>query len=138
MITHQKQPSRTSCGPTCVAMLVGKPAAEILSLLPLVRQKKQTTKHSTSVAELSRLLRSYDFILGMRWIGEDLWSFHGILRVHHRTPAGQFRQGWHWVVMSEGMIYDPSATEVIEARWWFKQHQQDKVIFYDVAPTVKG
>lgn len=109
MIAHQRQPSPTSCGPACVAMLLHRPVDDVLKVLHLVRRpaRAQLKTHRTNVGELTRLLR-----LGARALGDRQRIGPGgfshtfgdfLLRIDH--PTGR---GWHWVVMSHGWIFDPA------------------------------
>ncbi len=104
-VVLQEQPTKTSCGPTCVAMLAGVPVADVLRKVKAVRSqaRRKKTNHGTNVAEIIRLLQPYGMTLGRRLRGE-------------RTPrTGQFllriekRAGrrWHWAVLSDGWVYDP-------------------------------
>lgn len=122
MITHLKQPTATSCGPTCVAMLLHRPVNEVLAALPSVRTvaRQRIKNHRTNVGELDRLLRRGGRVLGtIERIGpagfrHTFGDF--LLRIHNRNG-----RNWHWVVMSHGLIYDPMKTTW---QWLTKRYLQ--------------
>jgi hypothetical protein len=103
-ITLQRQPSRTSCGPTCVAMLANVPVEDVLVQLDSARIKTRPRQaHKTNTAVLIRLLKPYRLTLGRRMRYECVplvGTF--LLRVETRT-----RKNWHWAVLHNGHVYDP-------------------------------
>lgn len=104
MIVLQRQPTRTSCGPTCVAMLVGVPVMEILAQLPGVR-KIPRKRHSTGMAELIRLLQPYGLTLGRRMRFTSL-PLSGTVLLRIGKPGCN----WHWAIWHDGTVYSPSQT----------------------------
>lgn len=134
MIAHLYQPTRTSCGPTCVAMLASAPIQNVLAELFKTRrgarQRKRTD--SSNVAEIVRLLSAYGFDLDRR---ERCTTPHlgmfGLLRVHRARPAGGYRAGWHWCVIADGRVFDPERAPV-EAKTYFSLRDDAKIFYYAV------
>lgn len=101
----QQQPTKTSCGPTCVAMLAGVPVSEVLAQVKLARRGKRQRKrtHSTNVGEVVRLLNAWNLVLGRRITKEPTpVSGRAILRIDKSKG-----RNWHWAVLVDGVIYDP-------------------------------
>lgn len=124
-MTLQQQPSRTSCGPTCVAMLAGVPVSEVLARLRSVRKPARQHKrtHSTNTGELARLLAVYGFSLGRRIRSEAApESGRFILRIGRVSGRGR----WHWAVLADGEVLDPGRFDVGVVG------DYDRVSFYEV------
>lgn len=99
----QRQPSPTSCGPTTVAMIVGRPVAEILPWQQVARRtpaRRRMRSHRTNVGELRRLLDSFGYQLGARCATP---SHLAVVRVDR--PVGR---GWHWAAQEGATVYDPA------------------------------
>jgi hypothetical protein len=103
----QQQPTLTACGPTCVAMIVGVPVAEVLDRLPATRNARRAITRAgvdnTNLAEVLRLLRPYGFTLGRRLSLAQTLPPVALLRLrlkHHRN--------WHWAVWKDGQVFDPA------------------------------
>lgn len=127
-----KQPTKTSCGPTCVAMLLALTSEEVIARLKSLFPGKHT--HGTSVGDLIALLNHYGYDLDTAVKGLPLTpGALGVVKWHRRTPAGQFRQGWHWLVLHDGVIYDPSG-RAQDVDKWLRERLDHKLIFY---PLVK-
>lgn len=100
----QQQPTRTSCGPTCVAMLAGVPVSEVMHQVHLVRRGDRWRKrtYSTNVGELVRLLKAWGLTMGRRMSEPTPVSGRAILRIEKSKG-----RNWHWAVLMDGVIYDP-------------------------------
>lgn len=100
----QRQPTRTSCGPTVVAMLAGVPVANVLARQPAARvtvRRRRDPSNRTNVGEMRRLLDGYGLALGARvryWRGR-----RAVLRLDHVLA-----QGWHWAALDGAYVFDPS------------------------------
>ena len=143
MITHQMQPTSTSCGPACVAMLAGIPVADVMAEFPkrfsaaklkkLLRGQKITT-NKTNVSEMWRLLKGYGLSMGPRrdvgWPPDE--NPRGLLRVHACMASGHFRAEWHWLVIADGHVHDPCASGPMRELAWFNEHTREKILFYEV------
>lgn len=102
----QQQPTKTSCGPTCVAMLARVPVSEVLAQVKLVRTAKRARKrtHNTNVGELARLLKAWGLVMGRRITKEPTpVTGRAVLRIERSKGAN-----WHWAVLVDGTIYDPA------------------------------
>jgi hypothetical protein len=108
-------------------MIVGV-AAEVL--IEAHRQHTGKRSHGTTVAQLARLLHEHQFVIGDRHSARVKL---GLIRHHRRTPAGQFRHGWHWLVICDDKIHDPGLNEPQDAAAWLTSHDRDKIIYYAVA-----
>jgi hypothetical protein len=103
----QQQPTRTSCGPTCVAMIVGVPVADVLDSLPAARHGhraiSRADSHNTNLAELLRLLKPYGVTLGRRLSLAQTLPPVALLRLRSKH-----RRNWHWAVWKDGQVFDPA------------------------------
>lgn len=144
-IGHQMQPTSTSCGPTCVAMLIGIPVADVLAEFPkryssaklnkLHRGQKITT-NKTNVSEMWRLLKGYGKTMGAKHeVAYRIANRNkpcGLLRMHVKMASGHYRTEWHWLVIAEGQVYDPCASGPMNADQWFHDNFGNKIFFYEV------
>jgi hypothetical protein len=109
MIRFQ-QPTRTSCGQTCIAMIIGRPVHEVFTVLP-------DKPSGTRTAELVIAMRQLGLSCAgkMRRIGSNLVGAPplAILRVLWPADPGE-RQLAHWMVLSDGRIFDPDGPRL---RW---------------------
>lgn len=95
-ITLQKQPTDMSCGQTCVAMIVGIPARDILL-------KRPDKKNGTTVQDLIKLLRGYGFRTDYELTLGPPLTKTAICRMKiPRKSVG------HWIVYHEGLFFDPA------------------------------
>lgn len=103
-MTLQQQPTRTSCGPTSVAMILGVPVQDVLTEVARVRRRKvRSGNHRTNLGELSRLLAAHGFEVGRRIRHEEPPSAGTfLLRIDHERG-----RGWHWSVYHNGVVFDP-------------------------------
>lgn len=132
MVTHMSQPTRTSCGPTCVAMLAGSTPRIVISLLRSVRTRRKAS-HATNVAEVARLLAAFGLGMDRRqaYDADLARAWRGLLKVHRRTPSGRASKGWHWVVLADGYVFDPAKPDSVEADAWGAAHNS-LVHYYEV------
>jgi len=127
-----KQPTRTSCGPTCVAMLTGAPVETVIGMLRKHRPGRHTD--GARVQDLALLLGHFGQALGAStWVRSGFGDAHGLVEWHHRTPAGQYRRGWHCLVVSGGLIYDPESPAPVPATQWFAARHNHKLILHPVS-----
>lgn len=99
---RKQQPTATSCGPTCVAMIADKPVSYVLYWLPRVRIWTRKQKlHYTNVGEMRELLHICGFKLSARKHGRP--PTKGTILLSLKPAKGQ----GHWSVLQDGRIYDP-------------------------------
>lgn len=104
-VVHLRQPTPTSCGLACVAMVAGVPLAVVMREVPLVRTSlRRRGKDCVNVGELARLLRRFGLTLGPRRAGLPPIDGVSIVRL-----ANGSRTNWHWSVATRGLLYDPDA-----------------------------
>jgi len=138
MITHLTQPTRTSCGPTCVAMITGFNFNHVLHVLQVSRgdRRKKIKWHSMNVAEMTRVLAAFNRDVDRRIRVEDMTDSgdeYGLLRVHEPRKSGNgHRASWHWCIIANGVIHDPLMTCGIDQRTWFHEAKDHKIFFYAV------
>ncbi len=144
MIVHQMQPTSTSCGPACVAMLVGVAVADVLAEFPKrfsaaklkkLQRGQRITHNKTNVSEMWRLLKGYGRTMAPRaqdigWAPDE--NPFGLLRVHQRMASGHYRSEWHWLVLADHKVHDPCASGPMSELQWFTDHNDDKIVFYGV------
>jgi hypothetical protein len=139
MILHLTQPTKTSCGPTCVAMITGMPFDLVLNVLKASRIKDRGNARGTNIAEMTRMLGAFGWDVDRRLelkTDEDcvsaLFAF-GLLRVHRLRKSGKgHRTGWHWCVIANGVIHDPLMLDSMDAITWFPEAKDHKIYYYAV------
>lgn len=127
---HQVQPSNTSCGPTCVAILLDKSIEEVLALLPSVRVtdvRKKRKDHRSNVGEVKRLLAIYGYYLRKRVQGFPTTGT-SLLRVHHYLGSSN----WHFSIFHNGVVFDPSFETPFSAEDYQSQLEPFLTSFYPV------
>jgi hypothetical protein len=116
VIVHQRQPSKNSCGQTCVAMLLGVPAADVIASIP--------DKTGTVASQLG----SYIIRAGGR-------CDQRCQRGWARPPTALCRVRWggdpkdrraHWVLWAEGEFWDP----LVPGRALFLRSPHGRVLSY--------
>jgi hypothetical protein len=95
-IRHQFQPSRRSCGQTCIAMLLGVPATEVIASIP--------DRKGTSAKQLIEYVQSVGWTTApiRRFAGADLPPL-AFVRVIWR----ELRHRTHWILWANGRYFDP-------------------------------
>lgn len=128
-LTHRPQPTKTSCGPTCVAILAGVPVDDVLALLPDTRLGARTRRkdHRANVGEMARLLRRYRMTIDRRLPGWPPLFATALLRVQH--PKGT---NWHWVITAGQHVYDPAAGGQEERSAFVARATGRPVSFYEI------
>lgn len=108
MITWQRQPSPKSCGQTCVAMLLGVPAEEVIAKIP--------DKNGTVVRELAQFLHEegWEADERCRRIGR-LWQPPEVALCRVRWGDPRSRHA-HWVLRADGHFWDPLARDPLFLR----------------------
>ena len=128
---HQRQPTKTSCGPTVVAILLGLRAEMIIRRLWKVRtaarRKLQTER--TNVGELRRLLGHAGLTLGKRTRNVPRVA---IVRVDHAVG-----RGWHWSLKSDRWIFDPAYARSSRAASYLKMFS-GRISFYEITDGDTG
>ncbi len=142
MIMHLTQPTKSGCGPTCVAMITGFPFAHVLHVLRASRGDKRAKMkgHHTNIAEMTRMLGAFGWDVDRRLeltTDEDKRDAEevafGLLRVHHLRKSGKgHRTGWHWCVIANGVIHDPLMFDSVDAITWFPEAKDHKIYYYAV------
>ncbi len=127
-MTHQRQPSKTSCGPTCAAILAGVSVGDMLARLPATRvteRRKKFMTHRTNVGEMCRLLKPFGVALGRRMPG--LPTTEALLRVAHRLGSN-----WHFAVYSAGTVLDPADDGAVDAEDYYAEIDIRRISYYEV------
>lgn len=124
-IERLTQPTKTSCGPTSVAMLVGIPARQAIEQLKAIRSRRTTT-HGSTVGEMARLLDSYGYRLGRRIKNEEPPA-SGVCMLRVEKSRGS---NWHWALLVDGVVYDPSPSKADVRR--VGDYSNRTVSFYEV------
>jgi hypothetical protein len=135
MITHQQQPTKTSCGITCVAMLTGAEFEHVYRTIQLVRQPIHSNrKHRTSAYELRGALQLYGYTLldcvQVKKSTELPSDAFGLLRVHRMRSSGSYRKGWHWCAIEGDNVHDPNMFDDIDVYSFFDCDTTTHKIFY--------
>lgn len=112
LMNPQRQPSKTSCGPASIAMLVDLNVFDVLQKLKLTRigARRGKRSHGSNVGEIARLLRSYGYDLGRRVKAEPVPS-DGLALLRISRPRGSAH--WHWVPCRYGQVCDPANQQPI-------------------------
>lgn len=103
-----QQPTRTTCGQTCVAMLVGRPVDEVCTVMG--------RKGKTSTRDLINGLRHYGLSCGdrlARYNKNTVLPPLAILRLKH--PQENYT---HWVLHKDGENFDPDSVVCVVAYGW--------------------
>lgn len=122
---HIMQPTKTSCGPTCVAIFVERTVTDVIATLHLVSTKKRTAdNHRTSVGEMARLVAAYGWRMEARktlHLETCAPTMPMLLRVHRprNEQNTRFAQGWHWVLFMRDFVFDPNRAMPMLAHEWF-------------------
>lgn len=101
-IVHQRQPSKNSCGQTCVAMLIGRPVAEVIASVP---DKTGTVAHQ---------LGSYVVRAGgacdercRPLAADERWRLPPVALCRVRWGSDPKDRRAHWVLWADGRFWDP-------------------------------
>jgi len=131
-ITPRKQPTATSCAPTCVAMLTHSEPHEIIAVH---RAHKRGRGDSSSMFDIMSMFERKGFKMELH---ENRLRFipsacaFGVMRVHRRTPAGQYRRGSHLIALAHGRVYDPANGSNVSLEDWWDRNFQHKIFFFHV------
>lgn len=130
VMEHQQQPTRTSCGPTCIAMLVRTSAWDVIAALPTVRKGRRLKLRTqyVNVGEMAILLGHCAVAISRRQHGLPPRDRTALLRIDR--PVGR---GWHWAVQADGQIFDPALTKPCAIGRYFGLVRKDFVSWYDVS-----
>ena len=131
MISHLEQPTRTSCGPTAVAMLVGDGVRDVITVLRASRSERRMRRkdHASNVGEIARVLAFYGRRLEARQPGAAInGDSFGLLKVHASASA----RGWHWAAVAGGEVHDPLMSTGLDVAVWLSETSDRKVHFYPV------
>lgn len=128
--THQQQPTKYSCGPTVVAMIVGRPVRDLLVDLVTVRRGKRRDRmarsHRTNIGELRRLAERHGYTLGTRRQGWPPDNVTAVIRLAKKFG----KHGWHWMLWDAGAVHDPLS---LDAELWPKiRWEAPRVSYYEV------
>lgn len=102
---RQTQPTRTSCGPTAIAILLDWDVKYVLANLTYARTPARRLRMKSdrmNVGEADRLLGMYGLQLGPR--RRDPLPKAGLALIRRARPQGA---GWHWLALVDGRVYDP-------------------------------
>lgn len=124
MTRHVQQPTQTSCGPAAVAMLVGRPVAEVLEVAKaarLSRSRRRRRDDRMNIGEAERTLAFYGFVLFRRQRGLPNCP-NALIREDHETGSG-----WHWFACVDGEWLDPARPGAVGLHF-------ERLSFYPVRP----
>lgn len=96
-ISHQFQPTPTSCGQTCIAMLLGIPARQVI---------RDMDDGPTVPRELAEYLRPHGFNVPDRLVRMSSATRLPAFAIVRVLWAPRTRHG-HWVLWSSGDVFDP-------------------------------
>lgn len=97
-IDYKEQPTETSCGQTCVSMIVWKSVEEVMSVM----NKKGLTRTKDLVTALKHFdVKVEEKLKRIKQI-EEIPNLC-IIKLKHIDYKGT-----HWVVFHEGVFFDPS------------------------------
>ena len=102
MITRQQQPSKNSCGQTCIAMLLGIPAVDIIAEISDAR--------GTIARQLADYLNARGYRVTsrcMRYVSQGSLGETALCRVRWGDDPKNRRA--HWVLWADGKFWDPLA-----------------------------
>lgn len=97
MIEHQTQPTRRSCGQTCVAMLIGVPAVEVLGA---IQEGRGTTGKQLIAYLRQRGWTARGPVRGTPFSFPDQLAIARVIWHENRART-------HWVVWDGARVYDP-------------------------------
>ncbi len=132
-VTLLQQPSKTSCGPTCAAMICNVPVETMLATLQGVRTKarRRLRDHGSNIGELSRLVRPYGLRFGRRLQALKYWppsTRRALLRVHRSRS-----RNWHWLLLVEDVVLDPASGAPISVEQFTRVMDNPRLVsFYEV------
>ena len=109
MIVRQQQPSKNSCGQTCIAMLLGIPVADVIKEVPDTR--------GTIARQLAFYLIARGYNVPKRcqfYVSEGSLGETALCRVRWGDDPKDRRA--HWVLWAEGKFWDPLAEKPIFLR----------------------
>lgn len=99
-----QQLTTTDCGLACVAMVTGRPYDEIRKTALRLIKFKRKYFYCTTDDNLRTLLKHYDIELGDK---EEYSEWNNIPKFCI-AGVNLRRKNWHWVVVKNKTIYDPS------------------------------
>lgn len=103
-----QQPTNTTCGQTCVAMIVDRTVDEVCEVM--------RTRGKTTVKHLIKALNHFGVVCGsklQRYSTKSVITPLAVLRVRH--PHQNLS---HWVVRKNGNDYDPDSEVCVLAYGW--------------------
>ena len=109
MITRQQQPSKNSCGQTCIAMLLGIPAVDVIAEISDAR--------GTIARQLADYLNARGYRVTsrcMRYVSQGSLGETALCRVRWGDDPKNRRA--HWVLWADGKFWDPLADKPIFLR----------------------
>lgn len=127
-MTHVVQPTKASCGPAVIAMLVGTDVEDVIYTLRNVRTGARTRirNERSNVGELARILKTYGKRLGRRLRDTLPSTGQAILRVQHERGTN-----WHWLALDNGTVYDPLG-ETMTIPELYARYAVNRVSYYEV------
>lgn len=104
-MTPLKQPTRRSCGQTCIAMVLDK------SVEYVVEELFDGHLNGTNTKKMVTALRRAGYnVTGLKRITQNNpIPKRSIckMRFRSRRNPNRWRGGWHWVLIWNGVLYDP-------------------------------
>ena len=108
MIERVVQPTPTSCGQACLAMITGVDVESVIAEVP-------DRARGTYVHELGAYLRANGW--------KANWLLQRLARGRALPQLAILRMKWkgerlgHWLVWADGQVYDPSPTQYHRGDW---------------------
>lgn len=101
MITYLRQPSKNSCGQTCVAMITGLTVEEVC--------RRIGTRSLTYPSQTEGLLRELGYAIGETFtVGSAAMPELALIYIRYqRKRGGGYKTEGHVAVWYRGVIYDP-------------------------------
>lgn len=106
---HLVQPSSKTCGQTCVAMAAGIEIDDAIKLFG--------HRHGTHTKSVIRVLKKLGFDVSSRLQRVTPYQpipQRSICKMRFRRRDGKgWKNGWHWVLLWDGVLYDPLGPDYI-------------------------
>lgn len=112
---HQKQPTNRSCGPTCVAMLVGEDAEVLIN---------EIGNKLTHGPDLKQALWRRDCTSSrtLRATKDTSWETDLEPRIVLKTGKRDGKTLKHWVVVYQGHVYDPAFNNPVKVLKYMEKY----------------
>lgn len=114
MIERKHQPTPTTCGQTCVAMILGRPVAEVV---------EQMGGAATFAEDLVAYLSHRGWLTPDRssrlQLGQAILVRERVTAIVRLLPPGRGRRTGHWVLWHQGEWLDPGGRDLD----WYRERK---------------